>query len=156
MSTLDHSLFDSAVPQTVAYVFDSMLSLSVESLECELPGSTELVTAALHFSGGWTGATLLEVPPDMARAFTSRMLGMDMPDRVDDDVIDAMGELVNMVGGNLKTILPPGVNLSLPSVVIGTEYTVRVCGGHLVNRWMFGGELGRFWASIIEVRQPGN
>lgn len=155
MSTLDHSLFDSAVPQTVAYVFDSMLNLTVEPVECELPGPIELVTAALHFSGGWTGATLLEVPPDMTRIFTSRMLSMDVPDTVDADVVDAMGELTNMVGGNLKTIMPPGVHLSLPSVVIGTAYAVKICGVRLVNRWMFTGELGRFWVSILEVAKTG-
>ena len=155
MPTLDHSLFETAVPQTVAYVFDSMLNMTVESVECELPGSVELVTAALHFSGGWTGATLLELPPDMARAFTSRMLGMDVPDTVDADVVDAMGELTNMVGGNLKTILPTGVNLSLPSVVVGTAYSVKICGVRLVKRWMFSGDLGRFWVSILEVAKAG-
>jgi chemotaxis protein CheX len=155
MPSLELSLFESAVSQTVVYVFESMLNTSPEPAADETLGSVELVTAVLHFSGGWTGATLLEMPPVMARVFTGRMLGLDAPARIDDDVIDAMGELVNMIGGNLKTILPPGVELSLPSVVIGADYSLRICGGRLVHRWTFGGELGRFWVSIIEVQKPG-
>jgi CheY-specific phosphatase CheX len=92
----------------------------------------------------------------MARTVTSRMLGVEAPARVDDDVIDAVGELVNMIGGNLKRILPPGVVLSLPSVVIGGDYSVRVCGGRLVDRWTFTGELGCFWVSIVEVQKAGD
>ena len=151
MSSLDLALWESAVSQTVISVFESMTRTAPELTAPQSSASIELVTAALHFSGGWGGAALLEIPPIMARTVTSRMLGVEAPARVDDDVIDAVGELVNMIGGNLKRILPPGVVLSLPSVVIGGDYSVRVCGGRLVDRWTFTGELGCFWVSFIEV-----
>jgi CheY-specific phosphatase CheX len=154
MPGADASLFEDAVFSTVVNVFESILDFSPEPASYERPEAIELVTAAWHFSGGWAGATLLEMPPKLARVFTSRMLSIDPPARVDDDVIDAMGELVNIIGGNLKAILPAGVNLSLPAVVIGTDYSVRICGGDLVKRWTFRGEFGPFWVSIIEVRSP--
>jgi chemotaxis protein CheX len=153
MPSLDSSILESAVASVVVNVFESILAMSPEPLAAE-PSDGALLTAALHFSGGWSGATLLELSPDLARFLTSRMLGMDPPESVDGDVIDAMGELVNMIGGNLKTILPPGVELSLPSVVVGTSYSMRICGGKLVDRWMFGGDFGRFWVTIIEVKKP--
>jgi chemotaxis protein CheX len=152
MPSLDSSVLEAAVCTTVVNVFESILNTSPEPGIDNVPDSVELVTAALHFSGGWAGATLLELPPELATVFTSRMLGMDPPDSVNDEVIDAMGELVNMIGGNLKCILPPGVALSLPSVVVGTDYSVRICGGNLVKRWTFLSEFGPFWVSIIEVK----
>src|SRR5699024_5851946 len=143
MPSLDVSVLESAVSSVVLHVFESILNTSPVHVADQSSASVELVTATLHFSGGWSGAALFEAPPELARVFTSRMLGMDVPDSVDDDVIDAMGEVVNMIGGNLKTILPPGVELSLPSVVIGADYSVTICGGRLVNRWTFEEELGR-------------
>jgi chemotaxis protein CheX len=155
MSSLDVSVFESAVVGTVRNVFESMLSMSVSPAPARMPSSVERVTAALHFNGAWTGATLLEVSPDMARTFTSRMLGIEVPARVDDEVLDAMGELVNVIGGNLKIILPSGVGLSLPAVVIGTDYSMKIRGGHLVERWTFEAESGPFSVSIIEVQNRG-
>ncbi|QCC78154.1 chemotaxis protein CheX [Nocardioides daphniae] len=49
------------------------------------------------------------------------MLGMD-PDADEPseaDVVDAVGELVNMVGGNVKSLVPGPSQLSLPLVATG-------------------------------------
>lgn len=53
-----------------------------------------------------------------ARAVTERMLVDTAPGAAldDDDMADAMGELANILGGNLKALLPEGSALTLPSV----------------------------------------
>jgi chemotaxis protein CheX len=51
-----------------------------------------------------------------------------------DEVGDALGELTNMVGGNIKSLLPAPSKLSIPSVAGGESYTVRVPGAVLVER----------------------
>jgi CheY-specific phosphatase CheX len=52
-----------------------------------------------------------------ARAVTERMAGPVIgPALDDDDVADAVGELANVLGGNLKALLPEGSTLTLPSV----------------------------------------
>jgi len=43
----------------------------------------------------------------------------------DEDVRDALGELANMLAGNLKSVLPSGVVLSMPSVIEGSDYSLR-------------------------------
>jgi chemotaxis protein CheX len=56
-----------------------------------------------------------------ARIVTERMLGG--LGAVDDaDVSDAIGELANVLGGNLKALLPEGSTLSLPTVRLGVAY----------------------------------
>ena len=73
------------------------------------------------------------------------------PDRVDEDVRDSLGELANMVGGNLKSVLPPGVALSMPSVVDGSDYALRICGGNATNTVAFSSALGIFWVTLVQV-----
>ena len=43
-----------------------------------------------------------------------------------DDVRDALGEITNMIGGNVKALLPTPSRLSLPTVVEGADYAVTV------------------------------
>jgi len=48
------------------------------------------------------------------------MLGLEGPDEAGPaDVADAVGELVNMVGGNIKSLMPGPSVLSLPAVAAG-------------------------------------
>ncbi len=48
------------------------------------------------------------------------------------DVLDAVGELVNIVGGNLKGMLPSPTGLSLPSVTDGTLHIDTRAGAELL------------------------
>ena len=53
------------------------------------------------------------------------------------DSQDAVGELANMTGGNVKALLPMTCRLSLPRVVEGTGHTTRPPGGELVTTVAF-------------------
>ncbi len=77
-------------------------------------------SAATTISGGWHGVVTVEVGEGVARQLTTRML--DLPaseEAADSDVADAVGELVNMIGGNVKSLMPGPSALSLPSVAAG-------------------------------------
>jgi CheY-specific phosphatase CheX len=50
---------------------------------------------------------------------------------------DALGEITNMTGGNIKALLPGACHLSLPAVVEGTSYTIRVPSTRIVTRVPF-------------------
>jgi chemotaxis protein CheX len=79
--------------------------------------SAEVVRAAVDILGPCRGVVVLELEPATAHAAAVRMLG-DEPAELT-DVDDAVGELVNMVGGNLKSLLPQSCSLGLPVVVRG-------------------------------------
>jgi CheY-specific phosphatase CheX len=72
----------------------------------------------------------------------------DTPPAVDDVVRDVLGELANMIGGNLKCILNHGTRLSMPSVVDG-DYTLRVCGAASQERLAFSCDEGVFRVSVL-------
>jgi chemotaxis protein CheX len=76
------------------------------------------VSASVTVSGAWHGVVSLQVPDDLARAIAAAMLG-GLPEVDDADVSDAIGEMVNMVGGNVKSLMPGPSALSLPVVALG-------------------------------------
>jgi chemotaxis protein CheX len=77
-------------------------------------------SAAVAISGGWDATVTVELSADLALALTTTMLGLDEAETAEDgDVADAVGELVNMVGGNIKSLMPGPSVLSLPAVAAG-------------------------------------
>ncbi len=117
------------VQMVVEQVWESFLG----SEEPLLPGMpSELVagwSGAVTVSGAWEGMVSVELPTAMAEEVTRRMLAVD--ETTDEDVADAVGELVNMVGGNVKSLMPGPSALSLPLVAAGrvarSSDAVEVC-----------------------------
>lgn len=131
-------------------VFRLMLKIDVELLPEGSDAGNSQVTAAVYFAGAWQGATLLECSLPLALLFTRRLMPDCDPHFFDNDVQDAMGELANIVGGNLKPLLPDGVALSMPAVVQGSNYSMRLCGDHSYIRLPFSCSQGRFSITIVE------
>lgn len=135
-------------------VFRTMLRLEVfPSSEPTSPPPDPIVTSAVYFAGSWKGAALLECNLDLAKLFTERLMAGCKPVSFDDDVRDCIGELANMIGGNIKALLPNHVELSIPSVVEGRNYSLRLCGNNSFMRIPFACEAGTFVVIIVEVEK---
>jgi chemotaxis protein CheX len=90
------------------------------------------VTAMVGFAGIYSGIISVNCPLPLALTVTSNMLGMEVEDMCE-DVNDALGEIANMLGGQLKMLLSKGgldILLSIPTVISGEEYTVSVLKEH--------------------------
>jgi chemotaxis protein CheX len=142
----------SELAQIVQSVFEAMLGLEVG--ECGTPWfpSGDRLTAAVHLAGEWNGAVLVECDRGQACRFAGRFLSLEPPAALDDVVRDMLGELANMIGGNLKSVLAPGIRLSMPSVVEGSDYSLRVCGAQVRERLAFQCAEGPFWVTILAMR----
>jgi chemotaxis protein CheX len=79
----------------------------------------EVWSAAVSVHGGWTGTVTVELSASVAQSLTRLMLAMGDEPLEDTDVADAVGELVNMVGGNIKSLMPGPSALTLPVVAAG-------------------------------------
>jgi len=142
----------SDLAQIVESVFATMLRL--ETVECDapwLPGRRRL-TAAVYLSGNWNGAVLLECDHRQACLIAGRFLSEDPPDMVNDLVRDVLGELANMIGGNLKCVLARGIELSMPSVVDGGDYCLRILGAEVLERLALECAEGLFWVTVLGTR----
>ncbi len=142
----------SEVAQIVESVFASMLR--IDALECNAPWfpSGERLTAAVHLAGDWNGAVLIECDRAQACRFAGRFLSEDPPATVGDMVRDVLGELANMIGGNMKCVLTRGIKLSMPVVVDGIDYSVHVCGAELQERIAFQCAEGPFWVTVLGMK----
>lgn len=86
------------------------------------------VSALISLYGDHSGTMALNVSEGTACWLASRFLSQEMLE-FDDGVMDALGELANMVAGRLKERLagtPYQFSaISVPALVIGTNYAVR-------------------------------
>ena len=77
-------------------------------------------SAAVSIHGGWTGTVTIELSHGLAFALTRLMMAMEESEPLEDgEVADAVGELVNMIGGNIKSLMPGPSALTLPVVAAG-------------------------------------
>jgi chemotaxis protein CheX len=142
----------SELVQVVESVFGTMMSLEAGANGTPwFPGDDRL-TAAVHLAGDWNGALLLECNRGQACRFAGRFLSMEPPETVDDVVRDVLGELANMIGGNMKCVLTRGIRLSMPSVVDGSDYCLRICGAEVRERLAFQCAEGPFWVTVLATR----
>lgn len=96
---------------------------NVEPLEPVAPADATAFgwTAAITVSGGWQALVLMQFSDEAAAQVAQRMLGMGVDEvPVLEDLTDSLGELVNVIGGNVKSLMPGPSQLSLPLVAQGT------------------------------------
>ncbi len=83
------------------------------------------VSGIIGLSGRIVGTVVLTMTEDLALKCASVML-MDEMTKVDADVLDAVGELTNVIAGNAKAQLEEyKLNLSLPNVIYGKDTELR-------------------------------
>lgn len=80
----------------------------------------EQMTARVTFDGGWSGELVLRSNTRQARQFASLFCGESDGD-LEEESRDAMGELANIIAGNLGQVLPRGSRHGLPTVVRGFQ-----------------------------------
>ena len=117
--------------EVIHTVWQTMLGQDLRSVPLQTPWreeGTKGMMACIQITGGWEGAVTIECSADLARSMAEDMFGMEPGEAADDEILDALGELVNVVGGNVKALLDGGADLSLPAVTSGVDYTVVVPG----------------------------
>ncbi len=108
-------------------IFSSMVMKEISvrgDLLTETTQLTESITGVIGLAGTHKGVLAIHIPNIVAMAITSSFLGMDV-DQMNEDVEDAVGELANMLGGSVKSILSEkgrDIELSMPSTVSGRQY----------------------------------
>jgi chemotaxis protein CheX len=86
------------------------------------------VVACVHVTGSFYGSVICSVTERFAALCAERMLDVDISEVDDTSVVDAIGEIVNMIGGSLKALLPEPSVLSLPVVTLHDGQKLMVPG----------------------------
>jgi chemotaxis protein CheX len=83
------------------------------------------VHSSVSISGSWTGHVVYASSTVAARKAAAAFLAMEPGEVSQEDLSDVLGELANIVGGNVKAMLPAGCFLSLPQVVMAPETATK-------------------------------
>lgn len=137
-----------AVQRSTAEVFSTMLGLEIVPGPIETaqkcPPTNEGVMSFIGLSGPWVGSGVFSCSPALACRLCEALL-MTESTSVNEEVLDAVGELANMIIGNFKTVAEAVVGalaLSLPTVIYGRNFTSKSIGstGWLVMPFSCGDE----------------
>ena len=105
-------------------VWSTQLGVEITDTE-ELAGpSPETLTASIQISGDFHGAVRIKCSRVLVRRAAATMFSMPEDDVTGDDERDVIGELTNVVAGNIKATIPGRNSISLPTIVDGTDYQV--------------------------------
>lgn len=108
-------------------VFSLALGTTLKTTPCDLPEGSQSaceVTALIGLNGSCRGTVVISLDGATALNIVEAILGV-RPERLDADVLDAVGELTNMIAGGGKTRLKQlDVTLGLPMVIRGASQSV--------------------------------
>jgi len=103
-----------------------------QSLEAELPFFMDKdtqtdwdISAVIGLTGEARGAVVISMKADLAAKLTGILTKKDHSG-LDDDVVDAVGEIVNIIAGNVKHDLEEAFKLviSLPTIIKGKGHSI--------------------------------
>ena len=108
-------------------VFEMMLGCKLAPQpEIAVDGSFD-ITGMVGLAGQMCGVLTVRCTAMSASLMASKMLGME-PAEGSQDVLDALGEICNMVAGNFKNKVAgmgDGCMLSVPTVITGKDYSLH-------------------------------
>lgn len=108
--------------------FDTMLGCKVTRGELQLKTNHNPlfeISGIIGLSGKAVGSVIVSFSENVALEAASAMLLMEATE-LDDDVIDAVGEITNMVAGAAKAELEEyKLSIGLPNVITGTPHGIR-------------------------------
>jgi chemotaxis protein CheX len=127
---VDQDILRTSLLNNSREVFGTMLGMEVEEdasqPEPELPGKPR-VAALIGFTGAYVGNGTISCTPQLACAIASTMM-MAEYETVDGEVVDALGEMSNMIFGNVKNDLEEHLGplqLGIPSVIVGQRFDIH-------------------------------
>ncbi|MHB0957504.1 MAG: chemotaxis protein CheX [Pirellulaceae bacterium] len=112
-------------------IFASMFQCALtpaKSSHTDKMHTTRDVTAIVGLAGKAEGNIVISLDSQVALSLTESMLGQ-RPATLDENVIDAVGETLNIIAGQAKAQLGQlALNLGIPTVVTGSGQAIRFTG----------------------------
>ncbi len=114
--------------RSLVNTFSTMLNCEARRGEIVLSNTEDRhypVSGVIGLSGKAVGTVVINLSEEVALKAASAMLMTELTS-LDDDVLDAVGELANMVAGQAKAELEEyELSVSLPNVITGENHEIR-------------------------------
>lgn len=118
------------ITSTLIEAFDAMMSMTLTAVEenAATGMNDNRMVGTIHFGGEVVGVMRFNLAEAFARTVTSAMLTIEADEiKSDGEINDVIGELANIVAGNLKTeFLNAGLTcvISTPSITSGSDFKI--------------------------------
>lgn len=137
----------------VEMIWSGTFGFRVEPVSAAVPPA-DAVTAVVTIEGEWAGTVVVRTSRELALWAAASMFGRPGSELSRQDTEEAVAEVANMTGGNLKACLPGPSRLSLPRV-LGTHHfcppgEARVADAH------FAVEGGWLAVTVFERQSAGS
>ena len=138
MSTTHHTdafdLQEFDVRYLVTGLWQSMLGLDIQRGAASIPADTWLA-AAIDIRGAFVGRVELCCDAELARLAAAQLMSIEVTACTHDDARDAILELTNVAGGNIKALVDGLCDLSFPHRI---DPTAERCGQEVeIGAWSF-------------------
>jgi hypothetical protein len=94
----------------------STLGFPVERAAADEFSAAGAFTVCVKITGAWDGEVRLHCSPQLGQAIAAAIFQVEADNAESGEILDALSELIHIIGGNLKALLPHPVILSLPSL----------------------------------------
>ena len=151
-SLMPSHLDEESLVRANAQFWEQMLGMQMDTVPfaeefCVDPGHV-LVSVGLF--GNWNGRIEVRMARNLADMATAAMLMQPVEAVVEADTLDATREIVNMIGGLLKSALPQPCSMTVPESAIATERLCSVLHGENTLTVAFRHEAGGL---LVRVRE---
>ena len=132
-------------------IWKSILDLDAKPAQesFEFSQNKDSLAGCVQITGSWEGSVAIHCPNKLAREWASIMFDLDGSSAAKEEIQDALGELTNMTGGNIKSLLPEPCYLSIPAVAY-TDSALRFPGSELVTQVTFECNSNFFLVSLLK------
>jgi flagellar motor switch protein FliN len=154
MSGLEDLDIRETIIASINNVFDTMFSMEVSLGEdlSEIPSDEKRVVGSVNFAGELAGIINIHISDNLSRTLTAKMMGIEEDEIEDDDEIkDLIGEMINIVGGNLKSAFTDvGIScaISTPSLTAGSDFMIASLNMETYERLVFQAETYLFMVEM--------
>lgn len=95
-------------------------------------GKGNTLAGCVQITGEWQGSVTLYAPKEIGKKIAATMYSLGEAEVDDQQVQDVVGEITNILAGNIKSILPAPCSISLPCVAV-TDFNLHHPGSEMLT-----------------------
>ncbi len=137
-------------------IFSTMLMMEVVNEDVVYDAPVEIasnITSMIGLGDTIKGVLAVHCPRIVATSITGGFLGMEV-EELDDDVRDAIGEIANMIAGNLKVSyarVGSNIELAIPTSIVGDSFEMSGMANAKRIIVPLKIESGMFWVELMYI-----
>ena len=122
------------IRQFVTDIWSTFLNMKVSPTETPFKpkGNGNTLAGCVQITGEWQGSVTIYAPKEIGKKVAATMYGLDQSEVDNKQIQDVIGEITNVLAGNIKLILPAPCSISLPCAAI-TDFNLHHPGSEILT-----------------------